>query len=339
MLLDLEHVEAAAITGMGVVCLAVAITSLRRPLVLDRATASLLLVAGLAALLWKASLFFGYSEDDVPLVELQETVFFLSLAATLFLWASGQLGRHARLLQASNEQLRAANAMRAELVQTISHDLAGPLTPMKVQVHLLGKRLPEGEGRGPLEIVKRNLDQMERLVGDLRDVALIDAGRLRIDPRPTDLAVLLDHAARTAGPTLEASGIRFETRWPQPLAIVADPQRIGQVLDNLLSNARKFTPGGGLIVLEASAQDGRARVAVRDSGRGLEPAERARLFRPFSQVHAAGESRERGTGLGLYICRNLAEQHGGRVWAESAGRGHGSTFLFELPLATAVPST
>jgi signal transduction histidine kinase len=105
-----------------------------------------------------------------------------------------------------------------------------------------------------------------------------------------------------------------------------------QVMGNLLSNALKFTPSGGRVAVQVTVEETRVQVDVTDTGRGLSQDEIARLFEPFSQVHAPGEIKERGTGLGLYISREILERHGGRVWAGSGGRGIGSTFSFVLPL-------
>jgi len=317
---------------MGLVLAWTGLRALVRSRPVDRVTGSSLLLAGLAAFAWKAPLFAGYSEDDYSLVELQETVFFVFLTLALFLWSSGLLARHARMLRAANDSLLASNRARERLVHTISHDLAGPLSPIKIQMTLLARNPDDPAAvRERAETVGRNVERMERLIGDLRDVALLDAGQLAIAPNAIDLAAVLRDAAATLRPKLEGNGIRLETSWPEPLPATADPQRVGQVLLNLLGNAGKFTPSGGTVRLEARTDGDRVVVAVADTGRGLEPDEAARLFQPFSQVHGDGESRERGTGLGLYICRSLVEAHGGRIRVESRGRGQGSTFTFDLP--------
>lgn len=110
------------------------------------------------------------------------------------------------------------------------------------------------------------------------------------------------------------------------------------MLFNLVSKAVKFTPAGGTVRVEGKRTNGDVEVEVRDSGRGLAPDEVGRLFKPFSQVHDPKETKERGTGLGLYICKGIVERHGGRVGVESAGLGHGSTFRFVLPIRSPAQS-
>jgi len=127
------------------------------------------------------------------------------------------------------------------------------------------------------------------------------------------------------------AGITLRAEAPAPIPVDADPGRISQVLVNLISNAIKFTPDGGSVVVEARAISDAARVSVRDNGVGLDPAQIARLFQPFSQVHDAGSRVVGGSGLGLYISRGIIELHGGTIQATSPGRGRGATFSFVLP--------
>jgi signal transduction histidine kinase len=128
-----------------------------------------------------------------------------------------------------------------------------------------------------------------------------------------------------------AARVALEVEAPRGVVVLADPQRLAQVLDNLLGNALKFTPAGGRIAVEAASLDGHARLTVRDTGAGFEPGEATRLFQPFSQL-PAGKAHG-GTGLGLYVSRGIVEQHGGTLLGASEGPGRGATFTMELPLA------
>ncbi|MHB8633913.1 MAG: sensor histidine kinase [Thermoplasmatota archaeon] len=344
-LFDVEHVEALAISAMGVVLVIVGATDLGRKRVLEPLPALCLTLAGLAAFFWKAPLFVGYSEDDYPIVEFQETLFFLFLAACIFFWFGGLLTRHARALEAANvkiahanERLQEADRVRNELVHTISHDMANPLTPMKIQIRILaGVTGATGPAATALKVLDNNVRRLERLVGDLRDVALIESGQMKVVLQASDLVPVLEGVGQAFKGTLGQKSIALESAWPATLPVDLDVTRMEQVLYNLLSNARKFTPPGGTITLRAALVGRRVRVEVQDSGRGLDDEEKGRLFQMFSQVHSPPETDERGTGLGLFICKGIMERHGGRIWVDSAGHGRGSTFCVEIPARPEAP--
>lgn len=319
-----ESVEAAFIALMGA-SLVLAAVRLRGQGALTWSTAVVLGAAGAAALVWKGSLAFGYSEDSTGWVELAETGFFLLFTSALLLWSSGLLARHARLLQE-------AARVRTQLVNVVGHDLAGPVTALKAQLFVLRRGVSPDDVRH-VDAAASAVGRMERLVGDLRDLALADARKLRVETHPLDVGAVLEDVALGLRASFEAQGLRLVTQVPAGLRATGDAQRVAQVAANLLTNARKFTPAGGQVVLRAVAQPRGVRIAVVDEGRGLLPAEAARLFQPFSQVHAPAEAREGGTGLGLYICRSLVEAQGGRIGVQSDGLGKGCTFWFTLPPA------
>jgi PAS domain S-box-containing protein len=228
-----------------------------------------------------------------------------------------------------------AQAQRTRLMQQLAHDLASPLSPVRIQLRLLEGQVAE-PGRRGLAIVKRNVEHVQRLVKDLRDVVRLEGGELRLDRRPTDLAELCRQAIDTLAPAAAERGVALEAQAPEPLQANVDPGRVTQVAYNLVSNALKFTPPGGRVALRAEASDGWATVSVADSGAGMRPDQMERLFRPFSQVHdpaAVKRPEDKGTGLGLYISKGLVEAHGGSIDVRSAGPGQGSTFTFRLPLA------
>ncbi|HEV8361674.1 MAG TPA: PAS domain-containing sensor histidine kinase [Candidatus Thermoplasmatota archaeon] len=237
-------------------------------------------------------------------------------------------------LQRAMEQLREHDRFRTQLINNISHDLATPLTPIKIQLHLLRRALGAdavGDHDRALAMLDRNLEQLSRLVADLKDVAQLQAGRLRVERAPLELNRLVQDALQSFQGAAADRGVALVAELGPPADVVADAHRITQVLFNLITNALKFTPAGGRVAVRTTRGAGEALVAVEDTGRGLAPEELARLFKPFSQVHEAHEVTERGTGLGLFICKGLVEQHEGRIWAASAGRGRGATFTFALP--------
>ncbi len=242
------------------------------------------------------------------------------------------------------ERLREISRFRSNLLNAASHELKTPITPLKLQLHLLKS------GRlGPLSsrqdravaILDRNLGRLARLVSDVLDVARLDSGRLVLRSQSLDLNPMIFDAVETFDETARDAGVSLDAHLHGAIWLTADPVRITQVLHNLISNALKFTPRGGRILVRSGLADGArgldAWVRVDDTGIGLGPDQIARLFQPFSQVHDPMETNQPGTGLGLYISRGIVEQHGGGITCESGGRGLGTTFRFTLPNASPDP--
>lgn len=230
------------------------------------------------------------------------------------------------------ERLEEMNRFKTQLLNTASHELNTPLTPLRLQTHLLRSGALGGlneRQRKSVAILDRNLGRLSALVGDVLDVARIQAGRLKLRPETIDLATLVAHAVETFEEPALARGIALEVAASEPLAVRADPARLTQVLFNLVSNAMRFTPDGGRIEVRALAEGAVARIDVADTGIGLERRQIEALFQPFSQVH---EDSRGGTGLGLYISRGILAEHGGAIECESEGPGHGTTFSLRLPL-------
>ena len=172
------------------------------------------------------------------------------------------------------------------------------------------------------------IDKLSRLVQELLDVSRIHAGKLAIRPAPFDLQALLEETVEELRPT--APEHRLVVRGGGPVPIVGDRDRIEQVLLNLLTNAVKYSPGGGEVAVEIEGTDGGVVVAVRDDGLGIDEAHQARIFERFYQASDAADAPGPGLGMGLYIASEIVKLHRGRLWVESA-RGHGSTFRFSLP--------
>lgn len=264
--------------------------------------------------------------------ELSDTLFWTALVVILLV-----VGRLVVMLLdnfALNRRLEEAHAMRTLMLNNVTHDLLSPLSAVRIQLKLLkedrfGPRTPRQANA--IGIVDRNVERVQRLGGDLKDLANIEgSGGLVIVPAPFDLASEVQRAALAFQAEAAERGVELVVQAPGTAPTVGDPGRIGQILDNLISNALKFTPRGGRVTVTLTV-DGACRVTVTDSGRGMDPHEVARLFRPFSQVHQPGEVKEAGTGLGLFISRGIAARHGGDLRASSPGRGHGTTFTLELP--------
>jgi signal transduction histidine kinase len=209
------------------------------------------------------------------------------------------------------------------------------MTALSIQVKLLEDAWdsPDTAGRPDVNVIKRNFERMRRLVEDLLDAARIQADRFTVRRDDVDAARILDDAVATWRPQAEAAGLTVETSWEGPLPVSADAQRIEQVVGNMLSNAIKFSPGGGTIRLEAQRTGDEVVVAVTDQGIGLKDEQIQRLFQPFSRVHDEADTPVAGTGMGLFISIGIAQAHEGRIDVESPGPGRGTTFRLRLPVA------
>ena len=231
--------------------------------------------------------------------------------------------------------------LRAEFLGMVSHELRVPLTSIKGAITTL---LASPTGLDPVEmrqfyrIIDHQTDRMRDLISDLLDVTRVETGSLSVTPEPTDVISLVDEARNT----FLSSGGRntIEIDLPPDLPwIMADRRRIVQVLNNLLSNAARYSEASAAIRLTAGREDCYVGISVADEGRGVPADVLLHLFRKFSPVASEYSEREtQGTGLGLAICKGIVEAHGGRVWADSDGPGLGTTFTFTLPVAEESPS-
>jgi signal transduction histidine kinase len=222
--------------------------------------------------------------------------------------------------------------VKDEFVASVSHELRTPLTSIVGYVHLLQER----EDLAPdvlrqLDVVGRNTDRLQRLVADLLHTAQVDEGPLQVVRTRSDLAQIVRDAALAATPSARAAGIRLEVQAPEHLELLVDAQRMAQVVDNLLSNAIKYSPGGGDVCVRLLVDGNRVELSVRDTGIGIGPADRDRLFTRFFRARHAEEQSIQGVGLGLSIAKSIVESHGGRLVVDSE-LGKGSTFRIRLPL-------
>ncbi|HEX2065748.1 MAG TPA: HAMP domain-containing sensor histidine kinase, partial [Candidatus Thermoplasmatota archaeon] len=239
----------------------------------------------------------------------------------------------AREREAEVWRLEEMNRFKSMFINTAAHELLNPLTPMRSVLHIL-RRDPAGLSQEKLaknlDILARNLDRLNRLVGDLLDASRLEAGKLGLRKSEVDLDRLVGEAAESFQPVAAARGVHLECHRAGPLAAQADPDRIAQVLSNLLSNAVKFTPAGGCVRLGLRRVEGGAEVAVADDGIGFDAEASAKLFQPFSRAHD-GRQVAPGTGLGLYVSKGIVELHGGRIAGASPGPSLGATFTVFLP--------
>jgi signal transduction histidine kinase/ActR/RegA family two-component response regulator len=238
-----------------------------------------------------------------------------------------------------------ANRLKDEFLATLSHELRTPLNAIVGWVHLLrGGQLPPDEVAHALERIDRNAHAQARLVQDLLDVSRITSGKLLLDVRDIDLAAVAANAIDACRPAADARQVLLECRSTSAMPTMGDPDRLQQVLWNLISNAVRFTPAHGTVIVSLRRDDQTDTIEVRDTGAGIEPKFIPFMFEPFRQADAASTRAHGGLGLGLTIVRRLTEMHGGTVSVASEGLGKGATLTVTLPvrrpgpLPTALPS-
>jgi signal transduction histidine kinase/ActR/RegA family two-component response regulator len=225
--------------------------------------------------------------------------------------------------------------MKDEFLMTVSHELRTPLTAIYGWAHLLVTgQIRDEQKRRAIETIERNAQAQTQLVNDLLDVSRAISGKVRLDLRILDVAPIVAAAIDSIQPAAEAKGIRVQTDFdPAAGSILADPDRLQQVVWNLLANAVKFTPAGGSIEVRLARKDPHVEIVVIDTGSGIAPEFAPYLFDRFRQGEAGTTRQHGGLGLGLSIVRHLVELHGGTVSAESGGVGSGATFRVMLPAA------
>jgi signal transduction histidine kinase len=240
---------------------------------------------------------------------------------------------HAQLTL-QNARLVEADRLKDEFVALISHDLRTPLTSIVGYVELALDEAVEPpldrERRGYLQVVSRSSERLLRLVDDLLFIARLQAGRLVLEPTQLDLCTVATQAVEEARPRAEAKGVAISFGSDTAVMIEVDKGRIFQLLDNLITNAIKFTPEGGSIDVRVAPQLDGAVIEVSDTGIGLEPGEAELVFDRFFRSARVVAQHTPGTGLGLFIARAITEAHGGRISAASR-EGNGTTFSIELP--------
>lgn len=235
-------------------------------------------------------------------------------------------------LAEAREQAEAANRLKDEFLATVSHELRSPLNSIMGWLHVLDSAPPgAAAASNAVGRIRRNVDAQARLIGDLLDLSRIVTGKMRLEMRRLDPAVLLEEAVQSLRAAAEAKRIEVGLSAEPGIRIAGDPDRLVQVVSNLLSNAIKFTPEGGRVEVSLKQAGTRLQIAVADTGEGIDPALLPHVFERFRQGDA-GNRRAQGLGVGLAVVRHIVEMHGGNVQADSAGRGHGATFTINLPI-------
>jgi signal transduction histidine kinase len=240
---------------------------------------------------------------------------------------------YARLYREAEQTSR----LKDEFLATVSHELRTPLTPILAWVKQLRRqRLDPSAAARALEAIERSARAQARLIDDLLEVSRMIGGKLHLEVRPMRLVSAIDAAIAVVQPAAMAKSIRVERRLDAGIdPILGDPERLQQVVWNLLSNAVRFTPEGGRVEVTLARVDTHFEIVVRDTGRGVRPEFLPHVFERFRQADASTAREYGGLGLGLAIVRHLVELHGGTVEAESEGEGKGTTLRVQIPLRPA----
>lgn len=230
-----------------------------------------------------------------------------------------------------------ANRSKDEFLAVLSHELRTPLNSMFGWVRMLSTgQLDEEKTRRAVEVIERNINLQTKLIEDILDVSRIISGKIRLESRQLDFLPLIKSVTDLAQPTAETKNVELVTEFNSESCILhGDAERLQQVVNNLLTNAIKFTSSGGKIIARLNCDEKGAELKVIDTGIGIEPEFLPYVFDRFRQADSSSKRKHGGLGLGLAIVKHLVEMHGGEVFAESEGIGKGATFTIRLPLHSA----
>ena len=274
---------------------------------------------------------------------------FLILAATL-LWHRKEIRRLRSELLVASEAQRTQDSLltqrseldniKDEFISTVSHELRTPLTSIRGALGLLSAGLMgtvDSKAQNLLRIALTNTDRLIRLINDILDLERMESGRAPLHVRRCSLRDLTKQAMETMKPMADTAGVRLEFSLgvaPEGVFFDGDPDRILQIVTNLLSNSIKFSPPDSTVTLRLEADSSSVQLRVSDQGRGIPVEKLDAIFDRFQQVEASDARQKGGTGLGLAICRTIVQQHNGSIWAESnpaEHRGPGASLIVSLP--------
>jgi len=275
---------------------------------------------------------------DTSIPEIRDVA--AALAAAAEERTSVEVDREALLRKEQEARATAEAADRAkdQFLAVLSHELRTPLNAVYGWARMLraGQIQGEADVTRALEVIERNANAQVQLVDDLLDVSRVISGKMRLDVRKVDLSIVVEAAADAVRPAAEAKGIRLQSVLdPRAGPITGDPDRLQQIVWNLLINAVKFTPKGGQIQVHLQRINSHVEIVVSDTGQGIAPDVLPVIFERFRQADSSSTRTHSGLGLGLALVKHLVELHGGTVVAQSAGATRGATFVVGLPLTIA----
>lgn len=239
-----------------------------------------------------------------------------------------------------NSRLHSLDKLKDDFVSVASHELRTPMTAIKsyLWMAMAGKGGPlTDKQKYYLERAYNSTDRLIKLVNDMLNISRIESGRITIELEKVDMTKLIEDVTTEVRPRADELGIQVEINQLQPynlLPVLADPDKMKEVLINLVGNSLKFTPSGGKIRVFCTAKEGFVETSVVDTGHGIEPADLPKLFSKFGLIEGSYITNKHaaGTGLGLYISKSIVEIHKGKIWATSEGVDKGATFTFSLPV-------
>jgi signal transduction histidine kinase len=264
-----------------------------------------------------------------------------AIAASVAAYVRNRDDEALRSEQQRVRSLEEANRRKDEFLAVLGHELRNPLAPIVTSVRVLRSLLDGAQTavKQSIDVIERQASQLSRLVDDMLDLARIGQGRFELRKMNVSVRHMLEQAADAAHAVMHARGHRLVVSLPDPsVAIDADPDRLLQVIANLLNNAAKYTEPGGEVSLAAEAAGQEVAIRVRDTGMGIPADMVAHVFDLFAQVHGSEKYSQGGLGIGLTLARRLVEQHGGTIVCHSAGPGQGSEFVIRLPIVSATAS-
>ena len=235
--------------------------------------------------------------------------------------------------------LREQDARKDEFIATLAHELRNPLAPIKYAVAIAQRQQTDEMMTSKLAVIDRQASLMARLIDDLLDISRINRGVIELRRQFAALDSLISSALEATQASLDLKGHRVELRVAPGIDVFVDPARMVQVIGNLLTNAAKYTPMGGHIVVEGEVEGSVATIRIIDSGYGMARADASKVFEMFTQLPHTKAHAQGGLGLGLSLVRKLMELHGGTVEVSSPGIGRGSTFTLKLALAEQLPES
>jgi len=230
-------------------------------------------------------------------------------------------------------RLERTEAMRRQLIGDVAHELRTPLSTIKGSLEGLmdGVLVPD---EASLMQLHREAERLQRLIDDLQELSRVEARAFELERRPASVEGLVTTAVERIRRQFDDKGVRLEIDLPAGLpTVLADEDRVGQVLMNLLGNALQYTPDGRAVRIRARRVESEVQIEIQDEGTGIPSEHLPHIFTRFYRVDPSRSRAGGGSGIGLTIARHLVEGHGGRIWAQSSGAGKGSSFTFSLPLA------
>ncbi|WP_312942217.1 ATP-binding protein [Oscillibacter sp.] len=284
---------------------------------------------------------FGDQHPKTPISESAMLIFVWAQTVSLFLMNNRVLAEATekeQKLAAEKEALETLNRLKTEFLGNVSHELKTPLTVMSGYAQTT-KQLAErpgeldgGEVSRRMKLISSEAERLSLMVGQILDVTRMEEGRMAMEKRSCHMDEIIHGAVETHYPMLNKNQNRLKIQIEPGLpAVSADPMRISQVIVNLISNAVRFT-SNGLITISTKLEDGRIVICVADNGTGISPDRLSHIFERYYHKEKSGGGQDTGTGLGLYICKHIVEQHGGTIWMESE-EGKGTSVFFTLPTA------